>query len=687
MLPVGRKPLDSRQLRRGLGLAAVVWLAGLLAWQLPGADRLERELCLPWLFARRGPQPVPTEAVIFAIDAESARRLGLPSRFADWPRRVYADLIRRAAAGGAGVIALDVFFARARQGPDDAVLAAAIADAGNVVLFGNMQRRVQALPGAGADGQLQVDRLRRPYQPLAQAAAAVAPFVLPKAPARVDTVWTHHPAAPTLATLPAAAVLVQAGARPCAVASGVATAAQQAACGLATDLARGARERMLNFYGPPRSVSIVSAAQVLLGNLPDLTGRAVFIGHVEPYFPNQIDSFLTAVSRPDGLDLSGVEIATTAYLNLLRQEFLEPARSAWVAGGLLLAALLMSAACLPLRAPAVGAVCLLLVGVAYAGVLTAFARLHLWLPLVPWLAQILAVLLGTLALRARHSGRERAQVAAAFRHYLPAHVVERIAQDSGGALPGGQPAPIRAVCLVSDVAGYTTMAERLAANALSELMNQYYAALLAPIQAEGGIVTDIVGDSALALWPSGHTDMAQRLRACRAALGIQEVLTGFGLHGGLPTRVGLHVGELVLGSVGALDHYEYRAIGDAVNTASRIESLNKRLGTQVLASEAVISGLSGVERRPVGWFRLAGKAEPLALYQLLGTPTARQVAARPLYEAALAAFAAGDAKVARHGFGEALAVDPHDTVAAFYADFLGRSGDMLPPGGVIAVSK
>ncbi len=670
-------------MRRGLGLAAVVWLSGVLAWQLPGADRLERELCLPWLFARRGPQPVPTEAVIFAIDAESARRLGLPSRFADWPRRVYADLIRRAAAGGAGVIAVDVFFARARQGPDDAALAAAIAKAGNVVLFGHMQRQVQALPGAGADGQVQVDRLRRPYRPLAQAAAAVAPFVLPKAPARVDTVWTHHPAAVTLATLPAAAVLVQAGARPCAVASGVATAAQRAACGLVT----GARERMLNFYGPPRSVNIVSAAQVLLGKAPDLTGRAVFIGHVEPYFPNQVDSFLTAVSRPDGLDLSGVEIATTAYLNLLRREFLEPAPPPWVAGGLLLAALLMSAACLPLQAPAVGAVCLLLVGVAYVGVLTAFARWQLWLPLVPWLAQILAVLLGTLALRARHSGRERAQVAAAFRHYLPAHVVEQIARDSGGALPRGQLAPIRAVCLVSDAAGYTTVAERLAAKALSELMNEYYAALLAPIQAEGGIVTDIVGDSALALWPSGHADMAQRLRACRAALGIQEALTGFALHGGLPTRVGLHVGELVLGPVGALDHYEYRAIGDAVNTASRIESLNKRLGTQVLASEAVISGLAGVDRRPVGWFRLAGKTEPLALYQLLDTPTARQAPARPLYEAALAAFAAGDAEVARRGFGETLAVDPHDTVAAFYVDFLNRSGDKLPPGGVIAVSK
>jgi len=97
-------------------------------------------------------------------------------------------------------------------------------------------------------------------------------------------------------------------------------------------------------------------------------------------------------------------------------------------------------------------------------------------------------------------------------------------------------------------------------------MNRYYAALLAPISAQGGMVTDIVGDSALALWPIKRADIAQRLRACRAALDIQAALTAFEVPGGggLPTRIGLHVGELMLGPVGALDHFEYRAVGDAV---------------------------------------------------------------------------------------------------------------------------
>jgi adenylate cyclase len=674
--------------RQGLLLAAAAWVAGLGAWQLPGADRLERELTLPWLFARRGPLPAPAEAVIFAIDSASARRLGLPSRFADWPRRIYADLIRRATAGGASVIAIDVFFARARLGDGDAALAAAIAEAGNVVLFGQMKRQVQALPGAGADGQLQVDTLRRPHRAFAEAAAAVAPFVLPKSPARVDTVWVHHPAMPGLATLPAAAVRVQAGDVACPVGA-AATPAQQAVC----ELERGPQERMLNFYGPPHSVRIVSAADVLQGDVPDLAGRAVFVGHVEPYFPNQTDSFLTAVSRPDGLDLSGVEIAATAYLNALRREFLVPASPLAVAAGLLVTAMGLAAAFMPVRPPAAGALALILAGAASMAVLAAFGHRQLWLPLTPWLVQIVVALLGALALRARHSGRERAQVAAEFRHYLPAHVVRQIARASADAPARLAATQQQAACLVSDAAGYATLAERLPPGDLRELMNRYYAALLAPISAQGGMVTDIVGDSALALWPIRQADIAQRLRACRAALDIQAALTAFEVPGGggLPTRIGLHVGELMLGPVGALDHFEYRAVGDAVNTASRIEGLNKHLGTRILASAATVGGLPGIDSRPVGRFQLAGKAQALDIHELLPVPSAAQAAARAPFAAALGAFEAGDAVGARRGFQAVLAIDPGDTVAAFYLEILHglaqERSDKVPNDGVIAVPK
>lgn len=682
--PIIRPAVRRAQTWRHVLVVGLVWLLGLLAWQMPGADRLERDLTLPWLFASRGLRPVPTEAVIVSIDTDSARRLGLPSRFADWPRTVHADLIRRAAAAGAGVIAIDVYFARPRMGAGDAALASAIADAGNVVLFGRMDRRVQALAGPGGDGQVLLDRMRRPHKRFADAAAAVAPFVLPKAPLRVDTIWMFHPSAPTLATLPAAAIQVQARGGACPP-TAAASAAQRAAC----DLAAGPAERMLNFYGPPWTVRVFTAAEVLRGELPDLTGRAVFIGHVERYFPNQLDSFPTVVGRPDGLDLSGVEIAATAYLNLLRREFLQGPPALWVAGALACSAVALVAIFSPLNALAAGALAAALVGGALLAVSVAFGRWNLWLPLAPWLVQIGAALVAAISRRARASGQERAQVVAAFQRYLPAHVVRRVARQSDGPVLPDRPTAMRAVCLVSDAAGYTAVGERLPAQALHDLANRYYGALLAPIDAQKGIVTDIVGDSALALWPAPRGGLAARHRACRAALGIQVAVSAFEVPGGgrLPTRIGLCVGELVLGPVGAGAHFEYRAIGDVVNTASRIEALNKHLGTQVLATAEVVDGLPGLGCRPVGRFVLPGKTGALELVELTGPVDARRAAARPLFEKALAACAAGDASLARRAFDAVLVVDPADTVARFYLGVLEQGDKLRQDGAVLMTGK
>jgi adenylate cyclase len=74
---------------------------------------------------------------------------------------------------------------------------------------------------------------------------------------------------------------------------------------------------------------------------------------------------------------------------------------------------------------------------------------------------------------------------------------------------------------------------------------------------------------------------------------------------------------MLLGNVGALDHYEYRAVGDIVNTASRVQGLNKYLGTQILVSEEVLHQLDGFLTRELGTFLFAGKSQPLVVHELL----------------------------------------------------------------------
>ena len=87
----------------------------------------------------------------------------------------------------------------------------------------------------------------------------------------------------------------------------------------------------------------------------------------------------------------------------------------------------------------------------------------------------------------------------------------------------------------------------------------------------------------------------------------------------MPTRVGVHSGQIFIGNIGAGDHYEYGPTGDTVNTASRMDGLNKYLGTEVLGSEEIVDGIDGLLKREVGKFMLKGKAEPMVVHELLGS--------------------------------------------------------------------
>jgi adenylate cyclase len=156
---------------------------------------------------------------------------------------------------------------------------------------------------------------------------------------------------------------------------------------------------------------------------------------------------------------------------------------------------------------------------------------------------------------------------------------------------------------------------------LTALLKRYYEVVFEPVRRRGGIVSDVIGDSMMAIWTTTHPDAALRHEACLAALDIASSLTRLNESGhdlALPTRIGLHSGNMLLGNVGAMDHYEYRAVGDIVNTVTRIENLNKHLGTRILLSAEVLSGLDGFITRDVGRFLLRGKSKPVAVHELLG---------------------------------------------------------------------
>jgi adenylate cyclase len=125
----------------------------------------------------------------------------------------------------------------------------------------------------------------------------------------------------------------------------------------------------------------------------------------------------------------------------------------------------------------------------------------------------------------------------------------------------------------------------------------------------------------MCIWTAPAVAVSARTGAVSAAVDLLEVVEQFNLvhpHDMLPTRIGVHAGSALLGIVGGAGRYASTIVGDVANTASRIEGLNKQLGTRLLASEEALNQVTGFVLRPLGEFLLAGKSEPIRVSEVLG---------------------------------------------------------------------
>ena len=215
-------------------------------------------------------------------------------------------------------------------------------------------------------------------------------------------------------------------------------------------------------------------------------------------------------------------------------------------------------------------------------------------------------------------------------------------------------------------------------------MNDYYEVLFAEVEQAGGVVTDVVGDSMMAIWAAATPNSAMRARACHGALAIAAAVERFNKRPGrqpLPTRIGLHSGPIRLGNIGGAKHVEFRAVGDIVNTASRIEGLNKLLGTRILVSGDTLADVTGLLTRELGTFLLAGKSTPLVIHELLGIASAVDTAVIARHErwhSALATFRSGDWDEAGRMFDRLLTEAPDDRAVQFYVSLCARYRDQGP---------
>jgi adenylate cyclase len=243
-----------------------------------------------------------------------------------------------------------------------------------------------------------------------------------------------------------------------------------------------------------------------------------------------------------------------------------------------------------------------------------------WYPtVVPLLLQAPLAFFGAVVWNYVDVNKERQNIKKALGFHLPKEVVDQIAKDIVHIETGAQ--VVYGICLFTDVEQYTTLSETLDPMDLGRLMNRYYETIFKPVKDQKGYVSGVIGDAMLAIWATTSSEASLKESACSAALNIRKELKQFNQASDAPqlrTRIGIHCGQILLGHIGALDHYEYTPMGDIVNTASRIEGLNKQLGTRLLISDEVTHQLDGFLTRELGKFRVAGKVKPIVVHELLG---------------------------------------------------------------------
>jgi len=741
------------RLGKGLLLGAVIGAAGALFALTPLGMAFEETVGLTWLFKVRGPVDPPREVAVVGIDRASADALGLQPQPRKWPRSLHARLIDTLVRRGAAVIVFDMILDTPGNPVEDAALAKSIRHAGRVVLFEHLERRLQPL--TAADGTftawVSTEHLRPPLPYLAEAARGLAPFPLPRVPARVNQFWAFKRGAGDVATLPAVALQVyaldayerwramlrEAGAPDLeTLPQGVgeltnATALREAIGtmrsafrqhpdlglrisetavrnndhwapsgsggarpGVLEALARlygGADSYHLNFYGPPGHLKTIPYHVLIADNAVataadrfDLAGTCVFVGWSELSIAAKEDGFYTVYSRDDGIDLSGVEIAATAFANMLTGTSLRPTSPSTTAA--LLLALGFTVGTGAALLPALAAVPLALAAAALYAVLAqvAFDEANVWLPMAtPLLLQVpLALFVGTLG-QYLFAQRRRRQATRAIGYYLPQAAVRVL--TASDVDPRSINKVAYATCLASDAQGFTTLSETMGPGDSAAFLNEYFDALSEPIDRHQVDVREFRADGVMCAWTSPEPDPAVRAQACRAAVEAIEAIDRFNRRHAplmLPTRIGLHAGKVFVGHSGGGGRFVYSVVGDIANAASRVEGLNKHVGTHLLATGSVVDGVDDLLVRPLGQFRFVGKTAALPIFEILATNDRASDSQRRLCERfaeALDVFRAERWTAAADLFEAVLRDHPADGPSRFLLDRCRRYLTTPPP--------
>jgi len=597
------------------------------------------------------------EAAIVYLDEISHKKLNQPLN-APWDRRLHAKLIQRLTVAGAKVIVFDIVFTdQSIAGPEaDDELARALRESSRVILAAD---RVPLGPGLA--------QTLPPIEVLLTNAASVGSAEMTPDPDLVVRRHTPYEELPSLSW----------------------AAAEFTGAPATTNEATANQVRWVNYYGAPGIIPSVSYADALDPNVVAndfFRGKAVFVGAkiITKFANDRKDEYRNpfgffksrdAIEREGRIFVTGVEIQATVYANLMRSDWLRRLPLGWEAALLVLIGALAGFGLMrlqPVMATIVAAGALvLLFGACY------LAMLQLsWFVLFIAAIQIVFALVISVAYNSLQAYVQKRLAEQSLAFYLSPKLVKKFASNPSLLKPGAEKQTV--TLLFTDIADFTKMSEGLDPDELAAVMNEYFERAVGQcIHKTDGTVVKFIGDAIFAFWNAPDPQPDHAVRACGATLHFLEFafkpVRGRLLH----TRIGLHSGVANVGNFGSVERSDYTAFGENVNLASRLEGLNKYLGTTCVMSGDTYAAINDAFiTRSVGVFRLKGFERAVAVYELVGWQKEAEAtqAWRDAFRTALESYKRGDLASAKEGFEGVLRLKPEDGPSGFYLERIAEYG-------------
>ena len=647
----------------GGGIGALLAVGTGLGLLLLNLDLGEKLISLSYdLPFRNRPVQAPQELALVYLDDASHVELGQPYTDA-WDRGLHALLVERLTAEHARAVGFDILFSSSNTNhPEgDERFARALKDNGKVVLAANY--------GPSPDGTEM--RLNGAIPSFTNAAASSGMVQMYQ---DQDFIVRRHLHVP--------------GERGYEMFSSLSwEVARLAGAEITKDPNQRYPQRWFNYYGLPETLPSVGFANALRTNelcpAGFFSNKVVIVGgNVKIRFSGERkDELRTPYTRGSDF-VAAVDAQATETLNLLRGDWLtRPSKAVEVTIFLLTGFLLGYS--LPLFRP------LSAIGFALgAGVLVAlgahllFIHQRLWFPwLIIVAAQIPVALLWAVAFNSVQLYVQNRLYEATLLMYLSPKLVKKFSSNKELLKPGAKKQML--TVLFSDIASFTSLSEGMDSDELARVMNNYFGTAVSQcIHATDGTVVKYLGDSIFAFWNAPDLQSDHELRACEAALRFRD-LPAQQINGRpLETRLGLHTGVANVGNFGSPERVDYTAVGESINLASRMEGLNKYLGTKVLITAETHQGIAGrLLTRFLGSFRLKGFEKSVKVYELVGSldQTAASRSLHEVFAQALSFFQQKDFTLSLAAFREALEINPADGPTQFYLKSIAEMRDRPLP--------